>query len=481
MGWSYSGVIVGILLQLAGSIMFARILGAQVMGIFAFGLLVFAPFKFICEFGLGSALVTRPVLTDEDVSLALSSSTLLTVILAPVWLLSIRPMAAIIHQEENVAALNCFALALLCLPIQSICTGLLTKQLDQKYLQVSSLVAYAAGYLTFGAYGTLHDWGVWSLIAGFVAQNAIATAMLFLHSRPSLALRFKGDASLLWGFGARAAAINISNWLTSSLDNMAVAWFFGTRTLGIYSVAYGLVRSPADRIVATLQNVLFPASALALENKERLIKGCVATIDAAFSLTAPAFCAVALLASTIVQAAYGDAWYQAAWILPPFALSMIFYCLTVIISALLWGTGGVHRDARLQWYSAVAFLGAVIIAAQFSFVAVAWTVLPITAVRAAWGIRLLTITVEINVRRVLRGFLAGAVLAAMIAPALFLLDALMRRFDYSALIRLTWEGAMGVLLWFSLITLLRTRILTIELQTGLKSMRASWESAKNHA
>jgi lipopolysaccharide exporter len=473
MGWSYSGVAATVVLQIIASIIFARVLGARITGVFAFGLLMFPPFRFICEFGLGSALIQRPVLESGDIRSALSRSVALALCTSAAWLLCIRTLAGWMNQQQYVAALNCFALVLLCLPIQTICTSILTKRLDQKYLQMSALIAYAGGYLAIGAFGALHDWGVWSLVLGFVAQNLIATAILFTHTRPDLRLKFDRTSGFLWRFGWRAAAINISNWLTSSLDNMAVAWFFGTQTLGIYSVAYGLVRAPADKIVSTLQNVLFPASVLAREDKERLTKGCIAALDAVFLLTAPAFCAVAVLAKTIVQALYGDDWYQASWVLPPFAFSMILHCITVIVSALLWGSGGVNRDLRVQWWTAAVFVGAVIMAAQFSFVAVAWTVLPVTALRAGWGMRALMTTIGIDGRRMLRGFLSGSVMVIIVTPALSIIDALLRHNMVSALFRLAWEAAAGGLIWTGGLALLRTRLITPELQAGLQSLRVA--------
>jgi lipopolysaccharide exporter len=481
MSWSYSGVAINVVLQIVASVLFARALGAHITGVFAFGLLVFPPFRFICEFGLGSALIEKPILGREDIQLALSRSVILAVLTAAAWLLCIKILASLMHQEQYVSALNCFALVLLCLPVQTISTAVLTKHLDQKYLQVSSLVAYAGGYLAIGAFGALHDWGVWSLVLGFLAQNIIVTAMLAAHTRLDLTLRFKGNASFLWRFGSRAAAINVSNWLTSSLDNMAVASFFGTTTLGVYSVAYSLVRAPADKIVTTLQNVLFPASVLTRDDKERLTKGCVATVDAVFMLTAPVFCAVAVLAGTIVEALYGANWYQAAWVLPPFALSMILHCQTVIVSALLWGSGGVNRDMRLQWYSAAALLAAVVIAAQFSFVAIAWVVLPVTALRAVWGIRALMTTVGIVRRRMLRGFLGGAVMAALIPPVLLAMDVYLRHHPVSALLRLVWEASAGAFMWIGLTALLRSRILTPELLAGLNSLRIALERGRNNA
>jgi lipopolysaccharide exporter len=471
MSWSYSGVALNVVLQIVASVLFARVLGAHVTGVFAFGLLVFPPFRFICEFGLGSALIEKSTLGREDIQLALSRSLILSVITAVVWLLCIRVLASLMHQEQYISALNCFALVLLCLPIQTISTAVLTKHLDQKYLQVSSLVAYAGGYLAIGAFGALHDWGVWSLVLGFVAQNIIATAILLVHTRLDLTLIFKGNVAFLWRFGSRAAAINISNWLTSSLDNMAVAWCFGATTLGVYSVAYSLVRAPADKIVTTLQSVLFPATVLARDDRERLTRACIATVDAVFIVTAPAFCTVAVLSKTIVEALYGANWYEAAWVLPPLAVSMILHCLTVIVSALLWGSGGVNRDMRLQWCSAAALLAAVAVAAQFSFVAVAWTVLPVTALRAIWGIWALKTTVGFDTRRMLRAFLGGVIMVTVTTPVLAGLDGFMRRDMISALIRLMWEASAGGLLWAGAVMLLRTRLMTPELQSGLQSLR----------
>jgi O-antigen/teichoic acid export membrane protein len=480
MSWSYSGVLASVALQILASVVFARMLGAHITGVFAFGLLVFPPFRFICEFGLGSALIEKSTMRSGDIQAALSRSAILAVLTAIAWLLAIKVMASWVHQEQYAVALNCFALVLLCFPVQTICTALLTKNLDQKYLQVSSLFAYALGYFGVGAFGAMHGWGVWSLVLGFVAQNIIATAMLLAHTGLDLTLGFKGAAGSLWRFGSRATAINTSNWLTSSLDNMAVAWFFGATTLGIYSVAYTLVRTPADRVVSTLQSVLFPASVLARDDKERLAKGCVAAIDAVFLLTAPAFCSAAVLARTIIGALYGAQWAEAAWVLPPFALSMIFHCLVVVISALLWGSGGVARDMRIQWWSAGVLLVGVALAAQVSFVAVAWTVLPVTVLRAVLGLRALT-ALGIDIRRILRGFTGGGVMVIIVTPTLFIIDGRLGAHVMLPAVRLGLEVMAGGLLWTGAVALLRTRLLTPELQAGLRSLLIAAGIGKSHA
>jgi O-antigen/teichoic acid export membrane protein len=473
MSWSYCGTAVNVALQVAASIIFARTLGPGITGVFAFGLLMFPPFRFICEFGLGSALVQKPILDGDDIQMALSRSVVLAAVTATAWLLCIKALAASMHQDEYASALNCFALVLLTLPVQTIYTAVLSKRLDQKYLQGSALIAYAAGYLGVGAFGAFHGWGVWSLVLGFLAQNLMATALLVAHTRLDLRLKFKGNADFLWRFGWRAAAINISNWLTSSLDNMAVAWFFGTRTLGLYSVAYSLVRMPADKIVLTLQNVLFPASVLARDDKARLVKGSIAALDAVFLLTAPVFFAVAVLADTIVQALYGPAWRQAAWVLPPFAFSMILHCLIVVISALLWGSGGVNRDLRIQWLSAAVLLTAVIIAARFSFIAVAWTVLPVTGLRAVWGIVALGKILGIGTSRMLRPLLGGSVMVIFLTPGLIMLDTYLRSEAASALMRLQCEILAAGTTWLVAMALFHKRLMTRELQSGLRSLRSA--------
>jgi O-antigen/teichoic acid export membrane protein len=481
MGWGYGGVAIGVFLQIVNSIVFARMLGPQITGVFAFGLLVFPPFRFICEFGLGSALVEKSVLDAGDVQMAFSRSIMLAIATAVAWLLCIQVLAPLMSQRQYLPELDCFALVLLCLPIQTVCAAVLTKQLEQKYLIAVSFVAYAAGYMAIGTYGALHNWKVWSLILGFLAQNLLTTLLLLAHTKIDLKPRFKGDANFLWRFGARATAINISTWLTSGLDNMAVAWYSGTRTLGVYSTAYGLVRASADKIVTTLQSVLFPASVLARDDGERLKKGSIAAIDAVFMLAAPAFCSVALLSKTIVEALYGPAWNEAASVLPPFALSMVPHCLAVITSALLWGTGGVNRDLRLQWSAAAVLLLAVIVAGRYSFVAIAWITVPVTAFRAIWGTRALMATVGIGLKRMMRGFLGGAVLVIFISPTLYMIDNYMSGNAVPAITRLTGDVLAGGILWLGLTALLYGRLMTPELLAGLHSLRIAMGKGKQHA
>jgi lipopolysaccharide exporter len=82
MSWSYSGVAISVLMQIAASILLARMLDAHITGVFAFGLLAFPPFRFLCEFGLGSALVEKPHLSNGDIQLAISRSAILALVTA---------------------------------------------------------------------------------------------------------------------------------------------------------------------------------------------------------------------------------------------------------------------------------------------------------------------------------------------------------------------------------------------------------------
>lgn len=471
MSWGYLGVLITVALQTIGSIFIARYLGPRITGVFAFGLVIFAPFKLLCEFGFGSALVEKRDLADQDVDMALSRSTLLALCTSVVWLLLLRPLAPLAHQGEHVAELSIFALVLLSYPVQGICTAILTKKLEQRYLQVSSLIAYTVGYLGVAILGALAGWGAWSLVLGFLAQNLISTTMLLVHPGIPMRITLKGDAGFLWRFGGRATVINISNWLTSSADNIAVAFFFGPVALGVYSVAYNLVRTPTDKLVTTLQNVLFPVSTHARNDKVRLARASIAVIDAVILITAPVFCAIAALSGTLVDAVYGADWRDASFTLPPFALSMIFQSLIVVCSALLWGSGGVRRDMRIQWISAGIFVIAVLAAAQISFTAVAWTVLPITLMRATFGILALVKVLDIQRRRIARAFFAGGLLAFLITPVLLAADSYMRQGAVTASVRLAWEIAIGAVLWVGIVSLAHSRLVTSELETIYISLR----------
>jgi lipopolysaccharide exporter len=467
MTWSYIGVAAYISLQVVANIVYARLLGPEQFGLFASGMLATGILKVIGDLGLGSALTQAQSLEATDVRLVFTRLMLAGAVACLVLMIGARPLALLLKELRLVPVFRCFALALLCFPFLTVCAALLARNLDQKHSQLANVLGYGIGYCGIGLTTAFMGLGAWSPIVGFFSQLLINIGVVYAYTRPDLRPLFgsHGAGSSLTKFGLRVMLTNVSNWLIYSMDNLLVQRLFGTRRFGLYSVAYNVVRTPADHLVQTIQNVLLPASARIKEDTDRLGRGYVAALDAVLLVTLPTFATVAAVSRTFVEALYGPLWIGAESVLAPLALAMPLQAVNTVTSALLWGTGYVGKELRIQWLAATILFFTILLCAQISFSAVAWGVLLAYLIRSLLMVNIFIRLIGQSVSRVATAMLGGTVAAVVIAPSMWGLDLWLRATHASPMQNLVVETVSAAALWISLILLAQERLLSTELRS----------------
>jgi lipopolysaccharide exporter len=453
--WSYVGVAAYISLQVAANIMYARMLGPDQFGLFASGMLATGVLKVISDLGLGSALTQAQSLEAREIRLAFTRLMLAGASACIILMTASRPLALLLKETRLVPVFRCFALSLLWFPCSTVCTALLARKLDQKHSQLANVVGYGFGYCGIGLTASFKGLGAWSPIIGFFSQLVINTAVLYAYARPDLRPLF-GRASAgnrLASYGLKIMLTNLSNWLIYAMDNLLVQRLFGTVRFGIYSVAYNVVRTPADHVVQTMQNVLLPASAQMKEDTVRLGRGYVAVLDAVLLVTLPVFATVAALSTTFVEALYGPHWSGAESVLAPLALAMPMQATSTVTSALLWGIGSVGKELRVQWLAATLLLVSILLCAQMSFSAVAWGVLFAYFIRSLMMVGAFVRVVSLPVSRVVVAIRGAMVVAVIISVSMWGLDFRLRQTHNTPMENLLLEVATAALLWISLVVL----------------------------
>jgi O-antigen/teichoic acid export membrane protein len=466
--WTYVGVAVHAALQIAGSVALARILGPEPFGVFAIVMIVCGPLRLLGELGLGSALIQKERLGEDDLSLVFSRLMVAGILIA-ISLFLLGPHLSTVYggSASTTASLCVVSVVFLLYPLSIVCSSLLSRELNRKRIQLISVLGYVIGYLGVGVFGAVHGWGALSLAGGFVCQNLIQTCLLFAIARPPLRWRWHGTLRPLWAFGLRATGINALTWLVGIMDNLIVAKMFGASDLGIYSVAYNVVRTPTDQLVVTVQNVLLPASARIQSDNGRVGRGYLAALDAVVVCTAPMFAGLAAVSGTFVAALYGEHWSTAAVILVPLALAMPLHAINAVSSAVLWGSGNVARELRLQFLVAAAFVVIVGGLAQFSLAALAWGVFVVYALRALWMILTVASALGISTARVFASIRTGIGMAPVVGISLAVVDASLRTAGLPAAGRLCIEVCGGGLVFLLSLLALGRHAFSNELRTGL--------------
>jgi len=439
--WNYLGLVVRVLAQVVAQIALARMLGPEPFGLFAAAFVVIGIGSILAELGLGSALVQKKQLTDADVRFAFTWLMLAGLLMSGITYLMAGTIADFFEDERISAVLRGLAPVYFLQALGIVPLALLRREMEFKTIQIIQIVSYLVGYVVVGI--GLAQWGagVWSLVAAWTGQAALASALFLLVKRHTMTPRLRVSDSASGKFSTRVLLTNMANWVIENVDNVIVGKAFGPIALGLYSVSYNLVRTPANHLVVTLQSVLFPASSRAQDNLAGLQKAYLTVVSGVCLIAVPVFGGMAMVADTLTIALFGAQWRDAADLLLPLALSMVLHSVMAVAGPVLWGKGAAGAELRVQFWVGILFVAALLAAAQFSVVALAWTVCAVYAARMAGMTMALVRQIELPRRALWHALRGGLLAAALVLPVLLACDAWLAAWD--PLPRLTVEIAMA--------------------------------------
>lgn len=420
--WNYLGVIARIASQLVAQIVLARLLGPEAFGLFAVAFIVVGVGNILVEMGLGTALVQKRELTDEDVRFAFTWVVLAGLVMAALVFLLSETIASFFNDPRVAEVTRGLTPVFILQALAVVPLSLLKRELAFKAVQGVMIASYLIGFLLVGVGAALLGAGVWSLVAAWIAQTLVSAIIFNIIKRHPKKPLLNMRAKALQGFGARVLFTNIANWAIENVDNLLVGKLFGPAALGLYSVSYNLVRTPANHLVVTLQTVLFPASARSQDNHEGLRRAYLTVVAGVALMAVPIFGGVAAVSGTVVEALFGDKWLAAAPILLPLALAMILHALMAVSGPVLWGKGAAGAELKVQFWVALALVAALLIASRYSMVAVAWAVCAVYAVRLLWLTAVLMLHIQLPYARLMHSLRGGLIAGLLTTGTLLLLD-----------------------------------------------------------
>lgn len=421
--WNYLGVVARIVSQLVAQIVLARLLGPEAFGLFAVAFIVVSVGNLLVEMGLGSALVQKKELTDADVRFAFTWVVVAGFAMAILVFLLSDAIAGFFHDPRVAEVSRGLTPVFILQALAVVPFSLLRRDMSFKAVQGVQIVSYLFGFLLVGVGAALLGAGVWSLVAAWIAQT-LSSAIIFniIRRHPMKPLFYMRNQGLQ-GFSARVLFTNMANWTIENVDNLLVGKLFGPTALGLYSVSYNLVRTPANHLVVTLQTVLFPASARAQDNHEGLRRAYLTVVAGVALIAAPVFGGVAAVSGTVVEALFGNKWIDAAPILLPLALAMILHTLMAVAGPVLWGKGAAGAELKVQFWVALALVAALLIASRYSMVVMAWAVCGVYALRLIGMTASLMRYIQLPLSRLMHSLRGGLIAALLTTGTLLLIDA----------------------------------------------------------
>ena len=418
-----------VVLQLATSMVMARLLTPTEAGIFSLAAVAVSIGQVIRDFGVGDYLVKEQVITPEKVRAAFTVTTLFAWATAAVFVV-LAPLLAAAYDEPRLATvLHILSLNFLLIPFGSTATALLFRQLrfgTVFWVQTTSLAIGSA--TTVGL--ALAGFSYLSPAYGALASVAATVLMLFVLSRTNVLVRptlhgLRG----VFRFGGTLTLARLVEELSEKSPDFIVTAVLGFHAGGVWGKAGTLLTAFQDFVTTGVSKVATPVLAR-LDSGSGPSHGIPPGTDTLwpaferaaqmlFLLQCSFFAWLLVCAPEVVGVLFGPQWVQAVVLVQAGAVGGILWAPCALANALLTARGHAREQLQVNVVYGAVLASAVAVGASISLGVAAVLLQGAVLLRTGLTLRALRRRLGFGTRRLLRALApsAGVALAAGVLSA----------------------------------------------------------------
>jgi len=389
--------LIAFVLQFGATVVIARLLSPAEVGVFSLAASLVAIGHVFRQFGVGDFLVQERALDRDLLRAAYGMTLAVSWAIAALLLVAAAPLAMLYREPAVAQVLQVMALSFLLMPIGSICSTMLVRELSFGRLaavQTASTAVAAATSVALAWAG----WSSLSLAWGAVAGNAV-TLVLFALLRPAEFFMWPrlGELRRILRFGTPMTGSYLSEQLAARVPDLLMPRSLGFEALGLFSRGQSLALTAHDVLVTGFVRVARPVFAAGEREPAALRETYLAFLTRLAAPPLAAFLFMAIFAEPLVRVLFGATWLPSAPVLTVTAVSLALAVPWYLAPGLLIGTGRAGPMLRVALVRLLAAGLAVAVGVQIGLMATALllalaSLLHLTAyqraLRAATGIRL---------------------------------------------------------------------------------------------
>ena len=414
--WNFFRVFGQTLFSLGTGIVLARLLQPEDFGLLAVAMIFIGVADLVASVGMEPAIVQRKELSKLHLQVATTISLLSGTVLTLLFWILAKPISAFFNEPRIAEIIPVLAIGLGLSAMTATSRGMLIRQMDFRKLFAIDLGSYLVGYAGIAIGMAWMGYGVWSLVVGTLVSLVVQSLSVALCSPPSLPLAFSmKEAKELLGFGGEVSVNNTINYLAASVDYVVIGRYLDATVLGLYTRAYQLVSMPLNKIAATLSTALFPSYAEVQDDRERLARGYLKTINATALITFPILTGFVISAELVIVGLYGEKWRPATEVFRILALAGFFKTIFHLAGPVAQATNHVRGEIRRQTVYLIILASGCFLLVDYGIVAVSWVVVVASFYLYLSMAQLAGRIVACSLREFFRAQIPGLVLSILVA------------------------------------------------------------------
>jgi O-antigen/teichoic acid export membrane protein len=347
--WRLGGAVISAAAQFFVGAILARLLLPADFGLVALAFVVLGLANLFGDLGVGSVIVQQREISPQHLRVAFSVSIALGTLLS-IGLAAAAPLLSLAMASPQLTpVLQALAFTFFLRGISVVAGALLRRRLEYRKLFYIEFTTYVFGYSAIGMWLAFAGAGVWSLVAGGIAQTVLSTILLIaLAPHPTAPLFDRNLLRTMLRAGAGFSLNGCASYLALNADKLLMGRFIGAAGLGLYSRAYSLMNLPLTYTASIMSGVLFPAFSQVQTDTARLRRGYLLASRLTALTAAPIMAGMIVAASPLVRGIYGPNWEGAILPLQILCVAGYFRALYHLGGAIAHGTGNVYRELRAQ-------------------------------------------------------------------------------------------------------------------------------------
>jgi len=359
--------------QVAVTVVLARILTPEDFGVIAMLALFIGVAGIFIDSGFSSALIQRQKITHTDESTVFFFNLVMGAV-AALLLCAAAPWIATFFKQPVLQYLTyAMAFNLFIGAFGSIHTTLLNKELNfRTTAKVGVASSVSAGAVAI--YMASQGFGVWSLAANSVMSGIITVLLLWLWHpwRPAWTFSLASLRSF-FRFGGYTMAATLTDVFSTNLYSILIGKMYSARDVGFYDRAHHTQQLPITLMMGIINRVAFSSFATVAEDKARLVRGLRQAQAISMFVNIPVLAGIIILAEPLVLTLFGEQWLSIVPILQVLGLGGLLWPLHVLNLNILMAQGRSDLFFKITIFKKMFAISLTVAASFYGVMAIAWT------------------------------------------------------------------------------------------------------------
>lgn len=308
--WSFLDKFANLLITFIVGIILARLLSPKEFGLIGIITIFIAIFQSFIDSGFGNALIRKKDATNIDFSTVFYFNLIAGILFFIILFFAALPISRFFNEPKLEDIIRVLGILLIIDSLTIIQRTILTKRIDFKLQTRISIIA-SSGSGIIAIIMAFSGFGVWSLVAQRLSQQAINSLLLWLWNKWRPLFIFSRKSFMeLFSFGSKLLISGLINTIYEQVYKLIIGKFYSAQDLGYYTRAEEFNKLPSQTLNGVIGRVSFPVLSSIQDDKERLKKNYKILIRCTMLITFSLMLGMAAVAEPMIITLIGEKWHS---------------------------------------------------------------------------------------------------------------------------------------------------------------------------